>query len=219
MRTVSRGHRGSLISNMSFDIYQLEVDRACMTLFEEKASPIHMRPTDLHLKKFLDSYKLQDINIAFKNDIQDNVVTVAFAFKTTNGKLQKNVFRYKTDPVNTRSLLFQRCDSLEDENGALISTNYSSDMAKAKIRKRSSSGHKPVQCRSFKKAKKSENDALIQSVRSKVLQNSSSNFSLILEETEGFGKINCRRRALDSVNCFYRKFRRGMSYRKLSAVY
>ena len=41
MRTVSRGHRGSLISNMSFDIYQLEVDRACMTLFEEKASPIH----------------------------------------------------------------------------------------------------------------------------------------------------------------------------------
>ena len=201
----------------------------------------------MHLKKFLDSYKLQDINIAFKNDIQDNVVTVAFAFKTTNGKLQKNVFRYKTDPVNTRSLLFQesfllmslefscwfgsqqfvklfdcyfqRCDSLEDENGALISTNYSSDMAKAKIRKRSSSGHKPVQCQSFKKAKKSENDALIQSVRSKVLQNSSSNFSLILEETEGFSKINCRRRALDSVNCFYRKFRRGMSYRKLSAVY
>ena len=61
----------------------------------------------MHLKKFLDSNKLQDINIAFKNNIQDNVVTVAFAFKTTNGKLQKNVFRYKTDPVNRRSLLFQ----------------------------------------------------------------------------------------------------------------
>ena len=113
----------------------------------------------------------------------------------------------------------QRCDSLEDENGALISTNYNSDMAKTKMIRRSNFGHRPIQSRGFKKAKKSQNEALIQSVRSKVLQGSSSNFSLILEETEEFGKINCRRRALDSVNSLYRKFRRGMSYRKLSAVY
>ena len=113
----------------------------------------------------------------------------------------------------------QRCDSLEDENGALISTNYTSDLAKSRTRRRSTSGHKSIQRLGVKKARKSQNEALLQSVRSKVLQNSSSNFSLILEETEELGKINCRRRALDSVNSLYRKFRRGMSYRKLSAVY
>ena len=52
------------------------------------------------------------------------MVKVTFAFKTKGGLVQKNEFSYKTDPGDQRRLLLQRCDSVEDENGSLISTNH-----------------------------------------------------------------------------------------------
>ena len=47
---------------------------------------------------------------------------VTFAFTTRSGVVQKNEFSYKTDPGDSRGILLQRCDSLEDENGILIAT-------------------------------------------------------------------------------------------------
>ena len=61
----------------------------------------------MNVKKFLDTYKLQNINIDFKNEYQRNCLRVEFSFKTTDGTLQKNVFRYKTDPKDKKRFLFQ----------------------------------------------------------------------------------------------------------------
>ena len=61
----------------------------------------------MRLKQFLHRNKLRDVNIAFKNEIEENSVKISFFFKASNGKTQKNVFRYKTDPFDQRHLLFQ----------------------------------------------------------------------------------------------------------------
>ena len=68
---------------------------------------IFQRTTEVRLKQFLHRNKLRDVNIAFKNEIEENSVKISFFFKTSNGKTQKNVFRYKTDPFDQRHLLFQ----------------------------------------------------------------------------------------------------------------
>ena len=71
---------------------------------------------------------------------------VTFAFKTKGGLVQKNEFSYKTDPGDQRRLLLQRCDSVEDENGSLITTNHSCQETRRPI----------------------DNEALLQSVREKL---------------------------------------------------
>ena len=43
----------------------------------------------------------------FKNEIELDSVRVSFLFKTLEGTVQKNVFRYKTDPADQRRLLYQ----------------------------------------------------------------------------------------------------------------
>ena len=50
---------------------------------------------------------MEDVNIAFKNEIEENTLTVSFEFKTRSGSIQKNIFRYKADPRNETKLLVQ----------------------------------------------------------------------------------------------------------------
>ena len=106
----------------------------------------------------------------------------------------------------------QRCDSFENEKGTLISTNYRSDVGKGKR-----SGHRHCRTdtrkdqdnesrRPEKRSPSTESSALIDSVRSKVLRSSSSHFSLVVDERKP------KRGPLE----FYRKFKRGMRYKKLS---
>lgn len=74
------------------------------------------------------------------------MVKVTFAFKTRSGVVQKNEFLYTTDSGDQQRLLLQRCDSVEDENGSLISTNHRFQETRRRI----------------------DNEALLQSVRKKL---------------------------------------------------
>ena len=71
---------------------------------------------------------------------------VTFAFKTRSGLVQRNEFSYQTDPGDRERFLLQRCDSLVDENGCLISTSYPHNH----------------------ESRQRENEALVQSVREKL---------------------------------------------------
>ena len=61
------------------------------------------------LKDFLNYNAIQDVQIVFKNEVEKDIVRVSFSFKTLDGTVQKNVFRYKTDPADQRRLLYQVC--------------------------------------------------------------------------------------------------------------
>ena len=61
------------------------------------------------LKDFLNYNAIQDAQIVFKNEVEKDIVWVSFSFKTLDGTVQKNVFRYKTDPADQRRLLYQVC--------------------------------------------------------------------------------------------------------------
>ena len=78
------------------------------------------------------------------------MVKVTFAFKTRRGVVQKNEFSYLTDPGDQERVLLQRCDSLEDEHGSLISTNHSHH------------------CHDSFERRQRHNEALVQSVREKL---------------------------------------------------
>ena len=67
------------------------------------------KSTRSELQDFLQQYRLEDVQIVFKNEIEKDIVRVSFAFKTLDGTVQKNVFRYKTDPADQRRLLYQVC--------------------------------------------------------------------------------------------------------------
>ena len=89
---------------MSF--YQLQIDKDNLTLFKEKTFPIYHRRTVKHLREFLVDNKIQTAKIKFIKD-HTNMVIVSFDFKTNSGEVQKNAFRYKTDPGDRKDLLVQ----------------------------------------------------------------------------------------------------------------
>lgn len=61
----------------------------------------------MNIREFLDNYGLQEVNIAFRNQTEENTVMITFDFKTRKGSIQRNVFRYKADPQDEESLLVQ----------------------------------------------------------------------------------------------------------------
>ena len=67
--------------------------------------------THSELKDFLNYNAIQDVQIVFKNEVEKDIVRVSFSFKSLDGTVQKNVFRYKTDPADQRRLLYQVCIS------------------------------------------------------------------------------------------------------------
>lgn len=89
---------------MSF--YQLQIDKDNLTLFKEKTFPIYQKTTVDHLRKFLVDNNIQNARIKFSKD-HTNMVIVSFDFKTNSGEVQKNIFRYKTDPGDRKNLLVQ----------------------------------------------------------------------------------------------------------------
>ena len=83
------------------------MDKDNLTLFKEKTFPIiHQRRTVEHLRTFLVDNKIQNAKIRFIKD-HTNMVIVSFDFKTNSGKVQKNIFRYKTDPGDRKNLMVQ----------------------------------------------------------------------------------------------------------------
>ena len=81
------------------------MDQDNITLFKEKTSQIHQRRTVDHLRTFLVDNKIQNANIKIKD--HTNTVIVSFDFKTNSGEVQKNIFRYKTDPWDRKTVLVQ----------------------------------------------------------------------------------------------------------------
>ena len=86
--------------------YQLQMDKDNLTLFKEKTFPIHKRRTVDHLRTFLVDNEIQNAKIKFMKDHTDMVI-VSFDFKTNSGEVQKNIFRYKTDPGDRNTVLVQ----------------------------------------------------------------------------------------------------------------
>ena len=55
--------------------------------------------TRSELKDFLNYNAIKDVQIVFKNEVEKDIVRVSFSFKSLDGTVQKNVFRYKTGSV------------------------------------------------------------------------------------------------------------------------
>ena len=80
------------------------MDKDNLTLFKEKTFPIHKRRTVDHLRTFLVDNEIQNAKIKFMKDHTDMVI-VSFDFKTNSGEVQKNIFRYNTDPGDRYTVL------------------------------------------------------------------------------------------------------------------
>ena len=81
------------------------MDKNNITLFKEKTSQIHQRRTVNHLRTFLIDNNIQNAKIKIKD--HTNMVIVSFDIKTNYGEVQKNIFRYKTDPWDRKTVLVQ----------------------------------------------------------------------------------------------------------------